>query len=149
MQISTVWGLRAWGQIGGHTYSQVLIDAYAIQELRTYNPVFSGLLPVFWVCGYSVFSLVLYMCTEVFVMAAAATGIDALPTLEAQLQRLCLVAQERELAMPADTRLNNFGVAYDFEALTATYTIANLPITLSTTAAGVLQVTPSPYTSLP
>jgi hypothetical protein len=149
MQISTVWGLRAWGQIGAPTYSQVLIVARLIQEVRSYKPVFSGLLPVFGIYGYSVPSLNLYIGTEVLFMAAAATGIDALPTLEAQLQRLCLVAQERELAMPADTRLNNFGVAYDFEALTATYTIANLPITLSTTAAGVLQVTPSPYTSLP
>jgi hypothetical protein len=81
-------------------------------------------------------------------MAAPASGVDELPTLEAQLQRLCLIAQERELAMPAETRLNNIGVNYDFEALTATYTVSALPIVLSSTAGGVLQITPAPYVGL-
>jgi hypothetical protein len=82
-------------------------------------------------------------------MAAPATAIDALPTLEAQLQRIFLVAQERELAMPAETRLNNVGVSYDFEALTASFTLASLPITLASLPNGKLEITPTVFVGLP
>ncbi|MGL5063453.1 MAG: hypothetical protein ACRC62_26015 [Microcoleus sp.] len=82
-------------------------------------------------------------------MAAPATGIDALPTLEAQLQRIILIANERELSMPVESRLNNFGVTYDFEALTASFTISAMPITIATTAGGKLEVTPTAFPALP
>jgi hypothetical protein len=82
-------------------------------------------------------------------MAAPATGIDVLPTLEAQLQRIFLVAQEREVSMPAETRLNNVGVSYDFEALTASFTLAALPITIAALTNGKLEITPTVFVGLP
>jgi hypothetical protein len=82
-------------------------------------------------------------------MAAAITGLDALPTLETQAQRICLALQERELSMPVETRLNNVGVTYDFEASTASFTVAALPITIAALPTGKLEITPGVYPALP
>ena len=82
-------------------------------------------------------------------MAAPIAGLDTLPTLETQAQRICLALQERELAMPIETRLNNVGVTYDFEASTASFTVASLPITIAALPTGKLEITPGIYPALP
>lgn len=81
-------------------------------------------------------------------MAAAVTGLDALTSAEAQLQRLMLAFQSKEQSVPVETRPNNVTVTYDFETLTASFTAANLPVTFTQVGAD-LTITAGTYPSLP
>lgn len=78
-------------------------------------------------------------------MAAAVAGLDALGSAEAQLQRLFVTLQQRELAVPAETRPNNVTITYDTEALTATFTAGAVPITLTPQANGDVTVIATAY----
>lgn len=81
-------------------------------------------------------------------MAAPVPGLDALPTAEAQLQRLFSTLQSRELAQPADTRTNYVSMTPNLEEGVMDLAVSNLPFTLSSTAAGVLEITPTPFVGL-
>ncbi|MGL5064033.1 MAG: hypothetical protein ACRC62_28940 [Microcoleus sp.] len=81
-------------------------------------------------------------------MAAPVTGIDALLTAEAQLQRLFSVLQSREIAQPAETRTAYISMTPNLEDGTMDLAVNNLPFILSSTAAGVLELTPQAFVGL-
>jgi hypothetical protein len=81
-------------------------------------------------------------------MAAPVTGLDALATAEAQIQRLFSTLQSRELAQPAETRTNFISMTPNMEEGTMDLAVSSLPFTLTSTAAGVLELTPSAFVGL-
>ncbi len=81
-------------------------------------------------------------------MSAPVTGLEGLPTAEAQLQKLMVAFQQKELAVAAEIRPNNITVNYDLESLTATFSAANVPITVTTPSNGDVTITATAYPSL-
>jgi hypothetical protein len=81
-------------------------------------------------------------------MTAPITGLDVLATAEAQLQKLFVVLQQKELAIPAESRPDNIKCVYDMETLKATFTAENVPIEVVVAGNGNITITATSYGSL-
>jgi hypothetical protein len=85
---------------------------------------------------------------KVIQMAAPVTGLDALLSAEAQINTLLSSLQARELLQPAETRTNFIGITPNLEEGQIDYSIANLPVTVTVAAGGVMQLTPGVFVGL-
>lgn len=83
--------------------------------------------------------------TEAF-MAASLSGLDALPTLEAQIQELFIESNKRENSLTVP--LGIFTTTYDLEAGTASFTATGIPVTVDSTG-GIVTITAQPIPTLP
>ncbi len=81
-------------------------------------------------------------------MTSPITGLDVLPTAEAQLQKIFVALQQKELSIPAESRPDNIKVVYDFEAQTANFTAENVPISVVVAGNGDITITATSFGSL-
>jgi hypothetical protein len=81
-------------------------------------------------------------------MTAPIQNLDVLGSAEAQLQKIFVTLQQKELSVPAESRPDNISVIYDLETLTAKFSADNIPIQIVIAGNGSVTITVNAYPSL-